>query len=107
MVSKLKICSTLMRVMNVGDSGPVGVAMQGCEFGQALLVRNKVRNLLNQQRHRVNKHRMRSFVQTIKPVFVFSVFRILRASFSFFEFGSSGVRIAVCVAMRIPPSSHT
>ena len=58
MVSKLKICSTLMRVMNVGDSGPVGVAMQGCEFGQALLVRNKVRNLLNQQRHRVNKHRM-------------------------------------------------
>ena len=81
MVSKLKICSTLMRVMNVGDSGPVGVAMQGCEFGQALLVRNKVRNLLNQQRHRVNKHRMNKEVK-----FMFSVFRILRDNFSFFVF---------------------
>ena len=80
MVSKLKICSTLMRVMNVGDSGPVGVAMQGCEFGQALLVRNKVRKLLNQQRHRVNKHRMDT------KVFMFSVFRILRDNFSFFVF---------------------
>ena len=92
--------------MNVGDSGPVGVAMQGCEFGQALLVRNKVRNLLNQQRHRVNKHRMDTMGQT-EDVLMFSVFRILRANFSFFEFGSSGVRIAVGVAMRIPPSSHT
>ena len=85
MVSKLKICSTLMRVMNVGDSGPVGVAMQGCEFGQALLVRNKVRNLLNQQRHRVNKHRMNKDALD-GTVFMFSVFRILRANFSFFVF---------------------
>ena len=68
MVSKLKICSTLMRVMNVGDSGPVGVAMQGCEFGQALLVRNRVRNLLNQQRHRVNKHRMNNQVLIFWPI---------------------------------------
>ena len=87
MVSKLKICSTLMRVMNVGDSGPVGVAMQGCEFGQALLVRNKVRNLLNQQRHRVNKHRMDGGLNKEAPhVFMFSVFRILRDNFSFFVF---------------------
>ena len=64
MVSKLKICSTLMRVMNVGDSGPVGVAMQGCEFGGALLVRNKVRKLLNQQRHRV-KHHLDSVIEVL------------------------------------------
>ena len=56
MVSKLKICSALMSVMNVGDSGPVGVAMQGCEFGEALLVRHKVRKVLHEQRLRVKHH---------------------------------------------------
>ena len=59
MVLNLKMCSALMSVMNVGDSGPVGVAMQGCEFGEALIVRHKVRKVLHEQRLRV-KHHMQS-----------------------------------------------
>jgi hypothetical protein len=36
------------------DSGPVSVAAQGCGFGQALLVRHKVRKLLHNLQQRVN-----------------------------------------------------
>ena len=36
MVLNLKMCSTLVSVMNLGEPGPLGVAMQGYEFGQAL-----------------------------------------------------------------------
>ena len=94
MVLNLKICGTLMSVMNVGDSGPVGVAMQGCEFGEALLVRHKVRKVLHEERLRV-KHHMESIMG---EVFIFFVFQILLESVFRFPFSGFFLERGVMVS---------